>query len=238
MSGMHFDISDRVRGEEALRELVAQKERFVREIHHRVKNNLNVISSLLNLQLPNLDDEAARQVFLNSITRIRSITMIHEKLMRSSDLTMIDLNMYLGELAQAIFKAYAVDAESLALELKLAELRLEATRAMPLGLILNELLTNSLKYAFPDGMSGTIGVRLEVEGDTVLLDVSDDGVGLPDDQDPKKRRGVGMTLIELLAGQIGGSFTSSPSAVGPGRAHDGPAERRGLASRVRFPFSR
>jgi PAS domain S-box-containing protein len=206
MTGMHFDISDRARAEEALQQLVRQKEVFIRELHHRIKNNLSVVSSLLDMQAPLLKDDGAREVFRNAVMRIRSISLVHEKLMVSGGLELVELGPYLDDLARSVFAAMAADSGTVQLKTSFVELGLETEKAIPLGIIVNELLTNSLKYGFPSGREGSVRLDLGKGGASATLLISDDGIGLPSGFGTAGSKGLGLNLVRLLVQQIDGSL--------------------------------
>jgi PAS domain S-box-containing protein len=205
MVGTHLDISGTKRYEEELRKLVAQKENLMKELQHRVKNNLNVIASLLDLQMVRLEEGPSRNALADARSRIRSMASIYERLYSSEDLGSIDLGAYLGDLASSLFYTYAIGSSRVRLERELVDLRLDAGRAVPLGLILNELITNALKYAHPEGRSGTVRVALEERGGPYVLTVSDDGIGLPPGFDPENSDSLGFLLVRALVDQIDGS---------------------------------
>lgn len=193
---------ERRRAEKQLHELVTAKEILIRETQHRVKNNLNVVSSLLSLEKEKLSDEKAIQIFDDAMNRIRSMSKIYERLYFSSDLKNLDFSVYIAELAESIFNTYSLLQKKVSLRLQLEELFLDPKRAIPLGLILNELLSNALKYAFPGKYTGEIAVILAVEEDIVSLTVKDNGVGLPLGTDLFTSQSMGMTLINLLCDQL------------------------------------
>lgn len=181
---------------------LVEKEVLLREIHHRVKNNMQVISSLLNFQTRYVNDKQFIEVLNESQNRIKSMALIHEKLYRSSDLSNIDFNDYINSLAGDLFKFYGSDSGRIALNIDIDKFAFEIDTAIPLGLLVNELLTNSLKHAFPDGRRGEINITLrkkETDG-TVNheLIVGDNGVGIPDDFDIAKTRSLGLQLITTL----------------------------------------
>jgi PAS domain S-box-containing protein len=206
MSGMHFDITRRKDAEEELRSLLAQREGLMRELQHRVKNSLALASSLLKLELDELSEERSKKVIRDSVSRINSMAGVYERLYRSSDLQSVDLRPYFEDLAQSVFDAYSSGRTGPSLSVESAELRIDAERACTLGLILNELLTNALKYAYPDGSGGPVRVSLERDGDAARLVVSDDGHGFPRDYDPLMAQSLGLTLVRMLSDQIGAAF--------------------------------
>jgi two-component sensor histidine kinase len=197
-----FDVSQR--HEEARR-----KEILIKEIHHRVKNNLQVVSSLLYLQSRRIDDKKITQMFEESANRVKSISLIHEKLYKEglhpySDMGAVDFGEYVRDLTDALFSSYGVDRKVVRLISDTSNAFLTLDTAIPCGLIINELLSNSLKYAFPGGRAGEIHISLY--GDTdgrMILVVSDNGVGLPSDTDLDNATSLGLRLVKMLAQQLG-----------------------------------
>lgn len=196
------DISDLKRTQSMLEKSLAEKELLLKEIHHRVKNNLMIISSLLSLQSRQVKDRETMDLFRESENRTRSMALIHERLYRSEDLKNIDLAEYLGRLASEIFRSYSADSR-IRLNLEIDELKVDVETAVPLGLIVNELLTNAVKHAFPDG-EGTVTVSLSKRNGTVTLEVSDDGAGFPEDIDWESSPSLGLQLVRSLTEQIDG----------------------------------
>ncbi|MFB2623821.1 hypothetical protein FVF72_00550 [Methanothermobacter sp. KEPCO-1] len=194
--------------ERRLIESIEEKELLLREIHHRVKNNLQVISSLLNLQSSYIDDPEIRGVLRDSQGRIMSMSMIHEKLYRSGNLIDIDVRSYIEGLVRNIMFSYMKPEQSVDLIFEIDDINLNVDTIMPLGLIVNELVTNALKYAFPDG-EGEVRVSLSREGEGFLLTVADNGVGLPDDFNLDDLKSLGMLLVRNLTDQLNGELDYS-----------------------------
>ncbi|MBP7737693.1 MAG: PAS domain S-box protein [Spirochaetes bacterium] len=205
--GVAKDISERKRMEEELERSLRQKETLMKELQHRVKNNLNLISSLLNIEMEKLPEERSRRVFIDAMSRINSLSALYEKLVQSNDLDNIDLSLYIEDLADMVMKTYATARGNIGLSLNLDKVNLDIKRAVPIGIILNELITNSIKYAFPAGKTGDICVALKTEGDRIELDVSDNGVGLPEDFNQEKTETMGLSLVNLLTRQIDATYT-------------------------------
>lgn len=206
------DITERKRAEEALRDSVKQKEVLMKELQHRVKNSLAVVSGLLGLGLETLTDERAKGIFAETRSRIRSVASLYEQLYGTDDPVNVDLGRYIRKLAESIFKTYVPGTSGIRLKTALSEVRLDTKRAVPLGLILNELVTNSLKYAYPGEATGEVRIDLVRSGDTVTLGVSDDGPGLPEKFDPKTSGGMGWSLVRMLTEEIGAEL-SLPAAT-------------------------
>ena len=197
------DVTARKHAEEQIRASLREKETLLKEIHHRVKNNLQVISSLLNLQSHYIKDEHSKALFREAQNRVKSMALIHEKLYQSEELANIDFGSYVKNLTAYLFRSYVVDPNLVALTVDVQETRLNIDKAIPCGLIINELVSNSLKYAFPHGARGEITVRL-FNGDNtvVVLAVSDNGVGLPDDLNLRTADSLGLQLVSSLADQL------------------------------------
>ncbi|GEM_PF-2006723 len=206
LKGTTQDVTSRRQAEEHLRQLVEEKDLRLREIHHRVKNNLQIISSLLTLQAGELADPAAVEGFRESRLRIQSMALVHEQLFAGGDLSRLDLAGYVERIVRHLFETYVPDQGRIGLELDLSPASLPIDKAIPCGLIVNELTTNALKHAFPPGRKGTLGVRLAAEDGRVLLEVSDDGAGLPPGNEPGAGQSLGLKLVASLTRQLGGEL--------------------------------
>lgn len=205
--GTCTDIDDQKRVESQIKASLTEKEVLLKEIHHRVKNNLQIISSLLNLQVENLKDEQAVGIFKVSQNRIESMALIHEKLYQSKDLARINFADYIRDLVASLFCAYEVNSEAIALKLYIDDVFLGIDAAIPCGLILNELVLNSLKYAFPAGKAGEICVALYSENtNNFQLIVRDNGIGLPPNFDFRNTESLGLQLVDTLTNQLEGTI--------------------------------
>ena len=204
--GMLTDITKRKEMEEELKKSLNEKEMLLKEIHHRVKNNLMVISSLLNLQSNYIKNKEDFDMFRESQNRAKSMALIHELLYRSDDLKSIDFGDYMGTLIKDLFNTYINDPSNLKLNLDLQNIKLDINTSIPLGLIVNELVSNSMKYAFPDGREGEINISLKVEDGEYILIVGDNGVGIPDDIDFRNTDSLGLQLVINLTQQIDGEI--------------------------------
>ena len=204
---LHAEIAERRAAEEKIRTSLREKEVLLKEVHHRVKNNLQIISSLFGIQAYSVQDETCRSVLKESQDRIRSIAMIHEKLYQTPDIAMIDFAQYVRSLADNLYRSYGVDRSNISMAMDINRIKFDVDTAIPCGLIINELISNSLKYAFPHGRPGTITIRLRQENDRYILEVSDDGVGLPDGMDVRNVPSMGLQLVNILAEQMGGEMT-------------------------------
>lgn len=188
--------------EERMRNSLEEKEVLLREVHHRVKNNMQVITSLLNLQARTIDDPKYREMFDESKNRIRAMAIVHEKLYQTEDIAKIDFSDYISSLANGLFMFYGVRASLVSLSIEAKDIVLGIDTAIPCGLIINELLTNALKYAFPDGREGLIGItvkRDETMENAYMLTVKDNGIGLPEGYDFRDSKSLGLLLVTSLA---------------------------------------
>ncbi len=201
------DITPRKKAEENLQRMVDEKEMLLKELQHRVKNNLAIISSLLGLEMRKISDEKSRQVFREAQTRIYSMSTLYDQLFSSGDPESVDLRGYLDRLAHTIFRTYVTDSSRISLSTDLDPVQLDVKRAVPLGLIVNELLTNAVKYAFPGERAGTISVTLREAVGRITLVLADDGVGLPSGFDFNAAGSMGLPLVKMLCEQIGGELT-------------------------------
>ena len=201
------DITKRIKADEEIKKALREKEVMLKEIHHRVKNNLQIIISLLKLQAAQIKDKQALKAFEDSKARIRSISLVHEKLYRSEDFSKIDLGGYIESLAQELFRAYQT-TDRISLDLHIQDIVLGINTAIPCGLILNELITNALKHAFPKGKKGRIRISFRpLKSQLYELSVQDNGVGIPDHIHVEETESLGLRLIKILTEQIGGSVT-------------------------------
>ena len=183
-----------------------EKEQLLREIHHRVKNNLQIISSLLNLQTENIQDEKFLALIRESQNRIKSMALVHEMLYATADLSSIKFKNYVSTLQESIYHSYSRSDMQVNFHLDIDNhVAFEIDRMIHLGLILNEIISNSLKHAF-DTDKGNIFISLQQTNNTYLLSINDDGKGLPTDFDLKKHSNLGMQLIYMLAEQLNGDI--------------------------------
>lgn len=187
-------------------QLLKDKEMLMKEIHHRVKNNLMVISSLLSLQSRYIKDEESKEIFKESQNRAQSMALIHERLYRSTDMKSIDFADYIRSLTRDLFNTYSTQEDRIDLKMDVEDVEVDIDNAVPLGLIINEIVTNSLKYAFPDETAGTITISFHKQKDQYILEVSDDGIGIPEEFEVEKSDSLGMMLINSLTYQIGGEL--------------------------------
>ena len=199
------DISERKRAEEAIRASLHEKEVLLNEIHHRVKNYMQVISSLVSLQADGSKDESVREGLKDVISRVRSMALVHEKLYRSEDLARIDFAEYSKTLLSHIWRAHGAVASSIRLTLDLEPVQLPVDIAVPCGLILNELAGNTLKHAFRGRSEGEVAVSLKKDDEVnVILRVADNGVGLPEGLEWRQAKSLGLRLVQMLSSQLDG----------------------------------
>ncbi|MGA2933714.1 MAG: PAS domain S-box protein [Methanomicrobiales archaeon] len=202
------DITERKRLGDQLKESLKEKEVLLREIHHRVKNNMQVISSLLSMQSQNIKDEGIRGLFKESQNRIRSIALVHELLYRSDNLYQIEYGAYLKKMFIPLFESYSIDQRKVSIAIEAPRVLITIDKAVPCSLIINELISNSLKHAFPGDRKGAITIRfgLDAGKGEYSLDYGDNGVGLPPGLDIKTLNTLGMRLINGLTKQLGGTI--------------------------------
>ncbi|MEZ4920436.1 MAG: sensor histidine kinase [Saprospiraceae bacterium] len=196
---------------------------LLKEIHHRVKNNLQVISSLLNMQSRNIEDKAIKDAILESQSRVQSMSLIHQKLYRGQNLAAIEMKSYLQTLADSLIDTFS-DEDVVNIELDMQNLELDVDYAIPLGLIANELITNSLKYAFPGRKKGAIEIKMKQDQGEIILDVRDNGVGTKTPEVQEDSNGFGSELIALLTMQLKGKLEAKTE--------------NGYHTRLRFPISK
>jgi PAS domain S-box-containing protein len=203
--GVARDITDRQHAEEQIRASLQEKEVLLKEIHHRVKNNLQIISSLLNLQSQYINDQSALQMFIDSRNRVKSMALIHEILFRSRDITRIDFAEYIKTISVQIFRSYGACSKNIDLDVQVKDIMLDVDTAIPCGLIVTELVSNSLKHAFVDGRVGSINVKLFAnDSNTLTLIVKDNGIGLPHHIDLHHVDSLGLKLVGALVNQLVG----------------------------------
>ena len=200
------DISERKLADNKLRSSLKEKEVLLKEIHHRVKNNLQIVSSMLNLQMGQIDDAKALEMFQESQGRVRSIALFHEKLYQSKDLARVDIAEYLKGLAGGLFATYGVNTDDFVLSVHAEDIPMGVDAAISCGLIVNELVSNSLKHAFPRDRKGKVLVTLREAGADAILEVSDDGVGFPNEIDFRNPATLGLKLVSILTEQLRGTI--------------------------------
>jgi PAS domain S-box-containing protein len=219
--GVATDITERQRAAEELRISLREKEVLLKEIHHRVKNNMQVIHSLLSLQAQHTRDPHALEVLTDSQNRVRSMALVHEKLYQSRSLAQIDFGDYAHKLATDLLRTYRIAPQAIVLEVQIDPVDMSIETAIPCGLIINELMANSLKHAFAGKPTGTIRLELRARGPRLVLSVGDNGKGFPKDFDLHKTQSLGLQLVNTLVQQLEGKLTIE---------HDG-----GTTIRIAFP---
>lgn len=207
LEGFITDITERKQAEEQLKTSLKEKEMLLKEIHHRVKNNLQIITSLLNLQSRYIKDEQTLEMFKESQNRIKTMALIHEKLYKSKDIARINFAEYINNLASHLFHSYGISSKTISLKVNVDNILLDVDTAIPCGLIINELVSNSLKYAFPGGKQGEIRVDFRAEkNNNFVLIVADTGIGLSEEVDFRRTETLGLQLVCILTEQLGGNI--------------------------------
>ena len=200
------DITARKKAENSIRSSLEEKEILLKEIHHRVKNNLQIISSLLHLQESYIRDRDDAEIFRDSRNRIKTMAMIHEKLYQSKEFSRLDFTSYVRSLGAGLFTAYGASVDRISLSIEIDDVSLDIDSSISCGLLINELLSNALKYAFPDGRRGTISVILRQTEGEYRLCVRDDGVGFPDDFSVNSAETLGLRLVRAMVDQLHGDM--------------------------------
>ncbi len=203
------DITELKNIENKLKSSLEEKEVLLREIHHRVKNNMQIISSLLNLQSRHLTDANTVNVLKESRNRVKSMAMVHEELYRSRDLSKIDFAEYIQRLLFGLFSSYGVDQNHIIPEINVENVLLDIGTAVPCGLIINELVSNSLKHAFLNKNKGKISIKFHLNKNSHALIVADNGTGFPEDIDFKNTKTLGLQLVNTLVKQLHGNIDIS-----------------------------
>lgn len=199
------DITDRKISEDKIKQSLAEKEVLLKEVHHRVKNNLQIISSILNLQSSTISDTSTLELLKNSQDRIRSMSLIHELLYQTKDFSTIQFSEYIKSIATNLFHSYNQN-RNIVLEQDLDDIKLDLDMAIPCGLIVNELITNALKYAFDEKEEGVVKIGLKQESELIKLSISDDGKGFPENINFRETSSLGMQLVISLVEQIDGEI--------------------------------
>ncbi|NEQ18470.1 MAG: hypothetical protein F6K44_34385 [Moorea sp. SIO3E2] len=201
------DITERKQAENQVRASLTEKEVLLKEIHHRVKNNLQIISSLLRLQSRKVEDPQALSLFKDSQHRVQSMALIHQQLYQSPNLAQINFGKYIQTLTNNLFRSYGINPQTIALNIEVTTAPLTIDVAIPCGLIINELVSNSLKYAFPENQEGKMEISLSSDQQgQLILKVSDNGIGLPDNLDFQSTKSLGLSIVRNLTAQLGGNI--------------------------------
>ena len=200
------DLTERQKADEQIKKSLEEKEVLIREVHHRVKNNMQIISSLLNLQTKYVDDKETINLLKESQNRVKSMAMIHEKLYQSHDLNHINIFDYINSLVKDLFYSYAIPKNQIKPVIEVDEINLNIETAVPCGLIISEIISNSLKYAFPEGREGEVHISLKHEDKKFYLTISDNGIGFPESIDFNNTDSLGLKLVNSLTEQIDGEL--------------------------------
>lgn len=212
-TGTVEDITKQRLAEAQIKASLHEKEALLKEIHHRVKNNLQIISSLIYLQAQRIDDPNVRQIFEDSQSRISSMALVHDSLYRSQDFARVNLSEYVQMLTASLFHTYRIQPDLVKLSMQVdADVVVSLDKAIPCGLILNELMTNALKHGFSNGQTGEVGVILEHHLNRVCLVVENDGNRLPESFELQKIQSMGLRLVNALVSQLQGRFEVEKTA--------------------------
>jgi len=204
--GIYSDISERKTYENTIESSLQQKDMLLKEIHHRVKNNLQIISSLIKLQSSHVKDKEIHSLFAESQNRIKTMALIHEKLYRSKDISVIEFYDYIKNLVDSLYASYGISPDRVKAKIEFRSIYLDIDTAIPCGLIINELVSNCLKYAFPNLMKGNIFIDLTEQNDIEYkMIIKDNGAGIPENIDFNNSASLGLKLVKILSEQLGGS---------------------------------
>lgn len=206
VSGIGFDITENKINEEKITQSLKEKDVLLKEVHHRVKNNMQVISSILNLQSSYVKDTYALNLLKECQNRIKSMAFIHESLYQTKNFESVNFSEYVTTLSKNLVHTYSINTKKIKLILTLDKLFLSLDASIPCGLIINEIISNSLKYAFPDNRDGIIFVNLKVLKNKVSIEVGDNGIGIPENVDVKNTQTLGLQLVDTLVEQINGTI--------------------------------
>lgn len=216
------DVTDKKHAEEQMRNALAQKDMLLKELKHRMKNNMAVISSLLGLEMRKLKDPHAVHIITEARSRIKSMAQIYDTLSQSDNLERIDFRRYIQNLVQGLFQVYNIHPNTIQMNVQVEEVQIDLKKAVPCGLILNELISNALKYAFPDGKTGEIDIVLQKKGrDKIEISVKDDGVGFSEPFNKRSPKTMGLHIVTTMVQQIDGQMQY--------------IDRKGTEFRISFP---
>jgi len=205
MFGTHTDIDEKKKAEEKIKSLLSEKELLLKEVHHRIKNNMNTISSLLSLQASVIPEPTAVRALVEARNRIRSMSLLYDKLYRSSDFKELSIKEYLSTLVDEVIANFP-NCEDVTVIKNMDDFMLDAERLQALGIMINELLTNTMKYAFEPKTCGLITVTSEKTGNNAIIKVKDNGTGIPLSVNFKNSQGFGLQLVQKLAEQLKGTI--------------------------------
>jgi PAS domain S-box-containing protein len=220
------DITARKQAEQLVNQSLIEKEFLLKEIHHRVKNNMAVVSSLLSLQARKIKDDAVRSLFEECQQRVRAMALVHGKLSQTEDLSAINIKTYITSIITEIISLYRIDTSAITTEINIRDIGLDLESAVPCCLIINELLTNAFKHAFPDNRGGVLNVCFTKTDETYTLIIQDNGIGMPEGFNYLEASTLGLQLINVLTRQLSGTFqiksdrgTEAVVTFRPGRAN-------------------
>ncbi len=205
MSGIHEDITERKLSEDKIKSLLAEKELLLKETHHRIKNYMTSIRGLLSLQATSQEDSPASSVLFDAISRVQSMALLYDKLFNSRDFTKISVIDYIPSLVDEIKENFP-NSSSVKFEKIIDDFVLDSKKMQPLGIIINELITNIMKYAFTGRDNGSITISANLTGNRVFIVIADNGIGIPESITFENSTGFGMQLVSMLTQQIGGSI--------------------------------
>jgi two-component sensor histidine kinase len=200
------DITERKQAEDKIRQTLKEKETLLKEIHHRVKNNMSVISGLLYLMSDRIEDETMKGLFEESRQWIKSMALVHEKIYRTENLARIDFSDYIHSLVHDLLSSYHAKGREISTKINVRDIVLDINTAIPCGQIINELITNAMKYAFPEKTGGEIGISFTKTDHVYTLIVKDNGIGLPVGFDHTKTNTLGLQLVDALTRQLRGTL--------------------------------
>lgn len=203
------DVTKLKKAEQQIMASLNEKEVLLKELHHRVKNNMQIISSMLKLQLEYIEDPKALELSRSSHNRVKTMALVHEKLYKSNNLARIDFTEYVRSLTIYLLGYYRIDTKRINIKSDVQNILMDINTAIPCGLILNELFSNSLKHAFPDNRKGEISITFKSESDESILIVSDNGIGLPSELDIDNPKSLGFQLLNALVKQLHGKMNLS-----------------------------
>ncbi len=204
-AALQNELEEKKEAEKRIKASLYEKELLLQEIHHRVKNNLQIMSSLLRLQSSHFKDQKVQNIFKESENRIKAMAIIHNKLYNNPEYDRVDFEDYIKTLTQNLFLSYGESTDSILLEIQVEDVFLNIDTAIPCGLIINELVSNSLKYAFPDNRKGKITVNMHFDNGDLMLLAKDDGIGVDKDILSKNHKTLGLKLVQLLTSQMDGT---------------------------------
>jgi two-component sensor histidine kinase len=205
-AALEEENAQRIEAETKLQASYNEKVTLLKEIHHRVKNNLQIIASLLNLQSRYIHDDATLAAIRESQNRVRAMALVHEKLYKAEDISHTNLGDYVSFLGAGLFQFYDAKRRGIRFQLDIEEVKVDINTAIPLGLIINELISNSLKYAFPEGRNGVIAISVKKTDHMLAVTYSDDGIGIPAGLDWKNTQSLGLRLVNTLVYQLDGTI--------------------------------